>query len=57
MESMGDKPTDEIQEVVDNGNRLRIYLDNRCYNRPFDEQSEQRVWEESQAKIKIQTRI
>lgn len=57
MESMGDKPTDEIQEVVDNGNRLRIYLDNCCYNRPFDEQSEQRVWEESQAKIKIQTRI
>lgn len=39
------------------GALLRIYLDNCCYNRPYDEQTQERIVEESQAKLKIQTAI
>lgn len=33
---------------------LRIYLDNCCYNRPYDNQTQLRISLESQAKIFIQ---
>ena len=33
---------------------MRIYLDNCCYNRPFDDQSQIRIVLESQAKLHIQ---
>ena len=32
----------------------RIYLDNCCYNRPFDDQSQIKVWLETDAKLYIQ---
>ena len=33
---------------------MRIYLDNCCFNRPFDDQSQIRIRLESEAKLKIQ---
>jgi len=36
---------------------MKIYLDNCCYNRPFDDQTQMRVFLESQAKIYIQTLV
>ena len=36
---------------------VKIYLDNCCYNRPYDDQSEPRVYLESQAKMLIQDLI
>ena len=36
---------------------MRIYLDNCCYNRPYDDQSQLRISLESQAKLEIQTKI
>lgn len=33
---------------------MRIYLDNCCFNRPFDDQSQLRVRLEAEAKLKIQ---
>lgn len=40
---------------IKGGNRiLRIYLDNCCYNRPYDDQSQLRISLEAQAKIYIQ---
>ena len=36
---------------------LRIYLDNCCYNRPYDDQSQMRISLESQAKLYIQAMI
>lgn len=33
---------------------MRIYLDNCCYNRPFDDQSQLRVRLETEAKLRIQ---
>ena len=35
----------------------RVYLDNCCYNRPYDDQSQLRISLESQAKFDIQARI
>ena len=37
--------------------KLRIYLDMCCFNRPFDDQSQLRISLESQAKIRIQELI
>ncbi len=37
--------------------KLRIYLDNCCFNRPFDSQDELKVYLETQAKLFIQTLI
>ena len=34
--------------------RIRVYLDNCAYNRPFDDQSQIRIFLESQAKLHIQ---
>ena len=36
---------------------MRIYLDNCCFNRPFDDQSQIRIRLESEAKLKIQEEI
>ena len=36
---------------------MKIYLDNCCYNRPFDDQTSERVHLESLAKLYIQRRI
>ena len=38
-------------------NMLRIYLDNCCFNRPYDDQSCLRVYLETQAKLHIQEKI
>lgn len=35
----------------------RIYLDNCCFNRPFDDQAQIRIKLETEAKLKIQTDI
>ena len=37
--------------------KIRVYLDNCCYNRPFDDQNQIRICLESQAKIHIQNLI
>jgi len=36
---------------------MRIYLDNCCFNRPFDNQSQIRIYIESQAKLYVQEQI
>jgi len=36
---------------------MRSYLDNCCFNRPFDDQSQIRIRLESEAKLKIQDDI
>ena len=36
---------------------MRVYLDNCCFNRPFDDQSQARIRLESEAKLEIQQRI
>ncbi|MCI9340084.1 MAG: type II toxin-antitoxin system VapC family toxin [Dorea sp.] len=36
---------------------MKIYLDNCCYNRPFDDQSQIRIHLETQAKLYIQDKI
>ena len=39
------------------GDCMRVYLDNCCYNRPYDDQTQLRISLECQAKLNIQTRI
>ena len=36
---------------------LKIYLDNCCYNRPFDNQNDLTIHEETQAKLLIQSLV
>jgi predicted nucleic acid-binding protein len=36
---------------------MRVYLDNCCFNRPFDDQSQTRIISEAEAKLRIQERI
>ena len=36
---------------------MKIYLDNCCFNRPYDDQMQLRIRLESEAKLKIQTDI
>ena len=36
---------------------MRIYLDNCCYNRPYDDQSQIRISLETQAKLYIQDMV
>lgn len=36
---------------------MRIYLDNCCFNRPYDDQSQIRIYLETQAKLHIQNLI
>lgn len=37
--------------------KIKIYLDNCCFNRPFDDQSQIRIRLESEAKLRIQNDI
>jgi hypothetical protein len=37
--------------------KMKIYLDNCCFNRPFDDQSQLRIKLEAEAKLKIQEEI
>lgn len=37
--------------------KLRLYLDNCCFNRPFDDQSNLSVYLETQAKLYVQEQI
>jgi len=34
--------------------KLKLYLDNCCLNRPFDDQIQQRIYLETEAKLFIQ---
>ncbi len=36
---------------------MRIYLDNCCFNRPYDDQSQLRIYLETEAKLRIQENI
>ena len=36
---------------------MKIYLDNCCFNRPFDDQKQLRIKLETEAKLDIQKRI
>ena len=36
---------------------MRVYLDNCCFNRPFDDQGQARIRLESEAKLHVQQRI
>ena len=36
---------------------MRIYLDNCCYNRPYDDQSQLKINIEAQSKLEIQQQI
>ncbi len=36
---------------------MKIYLDNCCFNRPFDDQSQLRIRLETEAKLEIQRRV
>ncbi len=36
---------------------MKLYLDNCCFNRPFDDQSQIRIRLESEAKLKIQEEV
>ncbi len=36
---------------------VKIYMDNCCFNRPFDDQSQLRIRLESEAKLKIQEEV
>ena len=36
---------------------MKIYLDNCCYNRPYEDQSQIRISLEAQAKLHIQSEI
>lgn len=36
---------------------MKVYLDNCCYNRPYDDQTQLRISLESQAKLQIQNMI
>lgn len=38
-------------------NKLKLYLDNCCFNRPFDNQSQLKIYLETQAKLAIQEKI
>ena len=36
---------------------MRVYLDNCCYNRPFDEQAQLAVRLETEAKLEVQRQM
>jgi hypothetical protein len=35
----------------------RLYLDNCCFNRPFDDQQQLKIWLETQAKLSIRQQV
>lgn len=36
---------------------MKVYLDNCCFNRPYDDQANLRIWLETEAKLTIQEEI
>lgn len=50
-------PGDHFVTVNKEAQNMKIYLDNCCFNRPFDDQSQLRIRLESEAKLKIQEEI
>ncbi len=46
-----------VQLKLKMGQIIRLYLDNCCFNRPFDDQSQIRIRLETEAKLKIQEEI
>lgn len=36
---------------------MRVYLDNCCYNRPYDDQSQMRIYLDTEAKLHIQDMV
>ena len=36
---------------------MKVYLDNCCYNRPYDDQTQTRIFLETQAKLQIQRMV
>lgn len=50
LDTMDSAPVNEFGPML-------IYLDNCCFNRPFDDQAQLRIWLETQAKLDIQHRI
>ena len=36
---------------------MKIYLDSCCFNRPFDDQKDTVIFEETQAKLEIQSLV
>jgi len=37
--------------------RLKLYLDNCCFNRPYDDQKQEKIYIETEAKLFIQNKI
>ena len=50
---MGSVPGLKAFLSYNTGQTIRVYLDNCCYNRPFDEQTQLRVRHETEAKMEI----
>jgi hypothetical protein len=46
-----------VKQVMYEVAMVKIYLDNCCYNRPFDDQDHMRVYLKTQAKLYIQELI
>ena len=46
-----------MQTQNHSGIAIKVYLDNCCFNRPYDNQSHLRIRLESEAKLKIQEEI
>ena len=44
-------------ECKEKHEKMRVYLDNCCYNRPYDEQGQLRVRLETEAKLEVQARM
>lgn len=47
----------ELSKCVREVQAMRVYLDNCCFNRPYDDQSQLKVQMETQAKLEIQQQI
>jgi hypothetical protein len=46
-----------FRRIVGNGRPMRVYLDNCCFNRPFDDQRHLRIRLETEAKLTIQEAV
>ena len=47
----------ENDKIENTSSKVRVYLDNCAYNRPYDDQSQAKIELETQAKLKIQRLI
>lgn len=46
-----------FEDEIGRKRKVRVYLDNCCYSRPYDVQSSRRIIKETEAKLKIQRLI